>query len=146
MKLNISKVIQSLELGGYAEEMQGQAVKVWVNPDLAVLRRRETLIEKYNRLLKNLTDVPEAADKHKIKAAEQVRERLEAFNEFALGDFVNGIHDWFAELWSQSADPATHWTREELVQLNEADPALYQWMKNRSIEMIEAHRVREKKG
>lgn len=150
MKLNIAKVIRSLDLAEYAEAYKGQTVHVWVNPDMGTLRRRELLVEKYNRMLKDMLDlgkqvdgIPEAA---RQAMAEQARTQIEAFNTFALGEFTDGINKWFAELWSQGSDPATHWTVEELVNLNEHDPALYQWMKNQSVEMLERHREREKKG
>lgn len=146
MKLNITKVIQALDLGEYAEAMQGQVVQVWLNPDRATLRRRELLIEEYNRRLEALKNPPQVTEKNRVKVAERFKTTLDEFNEFALGDFLKGIHEWFASLWSQHTDAGTHWTTDELVELNEADPALYQWMKDRSLKMMEAHRSREKKG
>lgn len=150
MKLNIARFIKPLDLAEYAEPFKGQVVQVWVNPDLATVRRRDLLIEKYNRMLKNMLDlgknVENASEKARQEIAEQARMQIEAFNAFALGEFTDGINKWFADLWSQAEDPATHWTVEELVHLNEQDPALYQWMKDRSVEMVERHRVREKKG
>lgn len=150
MKLNLTRVTEPLDLGDYAEAYRGQVVQVWVNPDLATIRRRDLLIEKYNRMLNDMLELAKktegADEKARKKMAEKAREQIESFNAFALGEFTEGINKWFADLWSQGADPATHWTVEELVALNEQDPALYQWMKNRSVEMIGRHKDREKKS
>lgn len=150
MQLKIAKIIEAIDLGEYAEAMKGQTVQVWVNPDLATLRRRELLIEKYNRLTSAMLELGQKAanapEAGRAKLARETKAQIEEFNSYALGDFASGINAWFAELWSQSPDPSTHWTVEELAGLNEADPAFYQWLKNRSVEMLAQHRNRQKKG
>lgn len=150
MKINIARVIQPLDLGDYAESMRGQVVLVWVNPDRATLRRRELLIEEYNRKLREMNDEAQkaksATQKAAGKIAESFREKMDDFSAYATGEFIRGIHAWFAEIWSQGSNEETQWTPDELVELNEADPALYQWMKNHTVNMISEHREREKKG
>lgn len=150
MKLNISKVIEPLDLGEYAEAMRGQTVQVWVNPDRATIRQRELLLDEYNRRLREMNEsaakTKDASKKSTPDLAEKFRAKMDEFAAYATGEFLQGIHEWFANLWSQGSDPAKHWTADELVELNEADPALYQWLKNMSIEMITGHREREKKG
>jgi len=150
MKLNIEKVIQPLDLGDYAEAMKGQILQIWVNPPMAIIRRRELLLVKYNLLLDAMKtrakNADAAAEKTREKIAEEVGKQIDNFNSYASGEFTDGINDWFSDLWSQHHDPATHWTRQELVDLNEADPALYQWLKNQTIEAIAAHKAGEKKG
>lgn len=55
---------------------------------------------------------------------------------------------WFARLWSQHADLATHWTVEQIqaVAESDTDPALWVWMQNKSIAMIQAHRSAARKN
>lgn len=150
MQVKIAKIIEPIDLGDYAADMKGQTVQVWVNPDLATLRRRELLIEKYNRMTSAMLELGKKAgsapEAGRAKLAKETKAQIEEFNEFALGEFASDINAWFAELWSQSPDPSSHWTLDELVKLNEADPAFYQWLKNRSVEMLAQHRNHEKKG
>lgn len=148
MKIQIQKIVRPLDLGEYAHELKGQVVQVWINPDRITSRGRELLVEEYNRRLGALNKSPELLEK--IKASEdrqkELQQEIESFNTWAMGDFINGIHQWFADLWSQGADKESQWIAAELVELNEKEPALYGWMKNQSMQMIEDHRNREKKG
>jgi hypothetical protein len=118
VKLSVAKILLPLDLGGYADAMSGQIVYVWVNPTRDVLRKRDALISDYN---------------------------ADAKDQEAFSAFMRGIDDWFATLWSQHPDASTHWTAQELAELLEADPVLYTWMKDSTIEMLQSHRRREKK-
>lgn len=55
---------------------------------------------------------------------------------------------WYARLWSQHPDAATHWTAEEVQALaeNDTDPNLLIWLQNRSIDMMTAHRSAKRKN
>lgn len=67
-----------------------------------------------------------------------------------LTDRQSGVNldEMYAEAWSQHADPATHWSAEDVRALiaHETDPALFVWLARRTREEIEAHRAGEKKA
>jgi hypothetical protein len=48
-------------------------------------------------------------------------------------------------LWSQHPDAGTHWTQAEVLELYQADPALYEFATRRSHDLIAAHREDHKK-
>ena len=44
MKITIPKVVQPVDLGGYAEALRGQFLHVWVNPPQEVLLRHTAIL------------------------------------------------------------------------------------------------------
>ncbi len=50
------------------------------------------------------------------------------------------IFAWLADLWSQHADPETHWSAAQIEVLSDADPALYRWLVQRSMARLQEHR------
>jgi hypothetical protein len=46
MKIDIPKVIVSIDMGEYAPELKGRCLKVWVNPPLDVLTAHLTMAAK----------------------------------------------------------------------------------------------------
>jgi len=56
--------------------------------------------------------------------------------------FVLRMNEWFAKLWSQGEEKET---AEQIAELYNAEPALVEWMKRRSVEMLVEHRSNEKK-
>lgn len=130
MQLNLKKVVRPLDLGEHAKEYAGQVLQVWVNPTLEKLRRREDLDVEHQRRISEALTLETAA---------------------ALADWIRDVFEpamqaWFADLWSQHPDPATHWTVAELQQLRSEDPALLYFMNVRSTQMINEHRRVEKKS
>jgi len=128
MNLLIPKITRPVPLTDYAPELvaapvtEGAAtepitVHVWVNPPRALLD------EYWNAV--------EAAQKAVAGAGE--------WNGF--------FADWYAQLWSQHPDSATHWTAQAVKTLaaSDTDPALYVWLVQKSHELIAAHRRGEKK-
>jgi hypothetical protein len=106
MKIDIPKVVVPVDLGGYAPELQGKFLQVWVNPPLKTLRdHAEILASDYQKLLA-----------------------------------------WYADLWSQSAELATHWVTDELTQLEQDDPAFLSWMISQTWQAIIEHRGNKKKS
>ena len=133
MKLNLPKIIRAIRLGDYAPEFEKRddgtlaEVQVWINPPAPLLARYDELRARG------------AAELEKVKGAapEAVAADTGAFNELAAG-----IHAVFAELWSQHADPATHWTPEDVHALanNSENPTLYGWLTGQTAQMIREHR------
>ena len=121
MKIDIPRVTVALDLGAYAPTLAGQTVQIWVNPTRAFLRQRS---EAFALLNANEETTAEA--------------RMAQFNDALL--------TWFAALWSQHPDTATHWTADELRTLDEQDPALLVWLINESNARLKGHREAEKKS
>ena len=133
MKINVTKIIRPLDLGGKAPELSGQIIQTWINPTLAFMKERDEIFMEFARQQKDMGkgDDPEIVQK---------------WNDWIEGDFTNMNNRWFAKLWSQADDVGTHWTFEEVDELKRVDPALLEWMKSRSVEMIIEYRAREKKS
>jgi hypothetical protein len=130
MKIEIKKIIRPLDLGGYASEYQGQAVQVWVNPTLAVLDERDEIVQPYAAWVDMLKDNPT---------------RVGDFDAYVTEQFAPQINGWFARLWSQAEDIASHWTVDEITIMQAHDPALLEWLKRHSMRLIAEHRSAEKK-
>lgn len=134
MKLNIPKITQAIPLADYAPELvhddgSPAVVRAWVNPPAALLTRHAELRARGQAALKRVKEVGD----DKTAAAEVVAEIA------AVGAALSEL---FAELWSQHADPATHWTPAEVLEVanSEANPALYGWLTGRTIAAIGGYR------
>jgi hypothetical protein len=152
MKFSIPKIVQPLPLTGYAPEAVTESgapavVWVWVNPPHAFLQRRNAAGTRGQaaaaRMARFAQERATAGKRRRGRGAppaalqtevDQLAAELEAIGWEMAG--------WYAELWSQGADPATHWTADEVVALDasETDPGLGRWIKDRSVEMVNAHR------
>ncbi len=53
---------------------------------------------------------------------------------------------WYAECWSQHADPATHWTADEVGELVKGNPDFYVWAVRRTLALITEYQAQEKKA
>ncbi len=116
MDIQIPKVVRTVDLSGYAEELRGQFLHIWVNPPLGILR-------EYSELAEMLKGDAAVVD---VKA---INERL---------------NNWYCVLWSQGPEP-THWTVAELHELEEKDPAFLEWMINETWNARREHVDRKKK-
>lgn len=130
MQIQIKKIIRPLDLGTYAKEYEGQTVQVWVNPTLEMIQRERLLDEEMRTRAEAAVTQESAAE----------------FSAWVKGTFEPFLQSWFAELWSQHADPATHWTADELRALETHDPALLHWLNFRTRQMMAEHRRIEKKN
>jgi len=48
---------------------------------------------------------------------------------------------WYAEWLSQADDPETHWTADELQEISETDPALWDWIVIRAWALVDDYRA-----
>ena len=117
-----------MDLQEYAAEWGSLQIQVWVNPPIRLLQAHDQV----------LVDVRQA-----IKCDDQAAAQTAI--EHAAKDLVH----IFAELWSQGAEE-THWTETEVERLVEetqsTDPLLWNWLRERTIDMIREHRAAVKKG
>jgi hypothetical protein len=130
MEFDIKKIIRDLPLEEYAEEYKGSTLKIWVNPDRGFIGRRDELQTEFDS---------------RLRETKTNNALAEPFMTWVAEIYTPSVMDWYARLWSQG-ERETHWTVEELQALDERDPALFDWLKRRSVQMIVEHRTREKKA
>ena len=119
MKINIPKVIVGVDMGEYAPELSGRMLQVWVNLPLDVL------------------------SEHLAMAARLAPSLAESALTFE-GDGQEGLLKWYAFVWSQG-DVESHWTVDELKEIEQEDPAFLSWMIGATWEARKAHMDRKKK-
>jgi hypothetical protein len=157
MQIVIPKVTKFLPLQEYAPEEQalaGVGIHVWVDPPRAVLVEFDGLHREYRAVLEKLVKKLGTANTEKTSPGErmlrwlQVRAKSmqDAKFQSATKSYRRSLYAWYARLWSQSTDAETHWTAEELEQVNDSNPHLYEWLCNSSWAMIEQHQDDVKKG
>ena len=132
MKFEFIKITLPLELGEYAEGLRGQAIQVWINPSRAKKLERLEILRSYGEFLAELA----GKRKKKILKVESKKRELELLRQ---------MFAWLADLWSQHPDLESHCDAESIDELYQVDPALYEWLTRRSIEMIEGFRADQKK-
>lgn len=122
MKIVIPKVIKRLDLGDYNAALSGQHVCFWVNPTLAVLREHDAFVAESDVAEKNAT-----SEKPYDPAV------------FDLRSF-----QWYAKVFSQDEDTATHWTATELSELKESDPSFWFWLLSKYWDARREHTSKKK--
>jgi hypothetical protein len=142
MPITIRPITHPLPLDAYDADLEitsaegvVKTVHVWVNPPRAVLEAHTALRERARAAYASLEAAGNDPEQLKAVGAELV----------AVGGLMA---DWYARLWSQHPDPATHWTADEVRELgaSETDPGLYAWLTNQAVGLVNAHRERAKKN
>jgi hypothetical protein len=129
-------VLVPLYLREYQPEYGDECLQVCVNPATQFLTEKVALGEEYALRYAETAKLMTADDK---KLAEK---KVADFLEWNNTEFMDRADGWFATLWSFGAD---QWTPADLKLIKETDPHLLTWLKNRSMEMIEAHKQDRKK-
>ena len=135
MKLNLPKITQAIPLADYAPELAKHddgspaVVQAWINPPAPLLVRHANLRQRITELDRQIRGGTLTGD----PLAAAVREMT------GLGEALAAL---FAAVWSQHADPATHWTAADVMELaaNDANPALFGWLTNGTIAAINKYR------
>jgi len=136
MKIVIPKVIVGVDMGEYAPELAGRMLQVWVNLPLDVLSEHLAMAARLS---------PSA-----LRASPPNSESTnlgESNPESALtfeGDGQEGLLNWYAFVWSQG-EVESHWTVDELKEIEMEDPAFLSWMIGATWEARKAHMDRKKK-
>ncbi len=152
MKFKVPKIIRKLDLAGYAPELEGVTVEVWVNPPVGLIwklfglgsgadknnHHGGTEDTEKNSGEEEKRDLTHAPSLDPLQGAEAAKGR-ERRDEDAVGqERIEAL----AELWG--------WTVEEVLELVGAtvgtDPRLFVWMAERTIGMVNEHRRGTKKG
>lgn len=134
MHIIVPPITRPIRLTDYAPELvreDGEPVTVWawVNPPARMIDEMQALRER----------------------SKTVRDQLAAGAadlQGEIGAISEAVSAWYAAIWSQHADPATHWTAADVLALDasETDPGLGGWLKTRTWEAIAAHRSAQKKA
>ena len=130
MKFKIPKIVRPLEMSAYAEEMEGLALQVWVNPPRNIKNDFDDLQIKIIGL-KNESEKLLAAKKLDDKKAGALSKKVEAVNK--------SIYEWYANVLSQSSDPDSHTSADELKELTDEDPALWIYIATGTQALIGEH-------
>ena len=121
MKINIPKVIVGVDMGEYALELSGRMLQVWVNLPLDVLSEHLSMAARLN---------PALINPHPALSLE--------------GEGEGELLKWYAFVWSQG-EVESHWTVDELKEIEQEDPAFLSWMIGATWEARKAHMDRKKK-
>jgi DNA polymerase III alpha subunit (gram-positive type) len=140
MKFNIPKIIKPLDLSIYDESMRGIEIEVWVNPNRKMLDENQEIMNELAMFIKEVERIASADldDDEKQKQLQLAQER----SDHAM-DRQNA---WWATIFSQHSDDATHWTSEDIKILDEEDTALWRFVRTAAASMIRDHREGTKKG
>jgi len=130
MKFDIPKIVRRLEMGAYADEMEGLALRVWVNPPRNVKKAFwDCQVE--------LIGLKQELDKL-LGIKEPDAKKVEALNKRIDGIYET-IYGWYANIWSQDSDPDTHVAVEEIEEMADEDPAAWVFMAQGTQDLIEEH-------
>jgi hypothetical protein len=121
MKIVIPKVIVGVDMGEYAPELAGRMLQVWVNLPLDVLSEHLAMAARLN---------PAVINPHPALSLE--------------GEGEGELLKWYAFVWSQG-EIESHWTVDELKEIEQEDPAFLSWMIGATWEARKAHMDRKKK-
>ena len=130
MKFNIPKIVRRLDMSVYAEEMEGLALHVWVNPSRNIKKAFWDLqLEIVG--LKHESDKLLASKKPDLKKVDAINKRVDGV--------YKTVYAWYANIWSQASDPDTHIAVEEIEAMTDEDPALWTFMAQGTQALIEEH-------
>lgn len=127
MEILVHRLVRPLDLGAYASEHAGQQVWVWVNPSRMFRQKRVAL---YTELAEHLRPPVPAEGELPAPTAPPAQDDLWRVT------WERSLTAWFAELWSQGPDPATHWTVEQIDALDGTDPRLVHWLTESSLALL----------
>lgn len=153
MKLQIQKITKPIELKEYHEGYGNQKLHVWVNPTRNIRREREEQLDAIQKRMAQEALADTEFNEHMAGADEQAKKKLEAqlekrqkgFAEF-IAEWNEKSYQWLSVIWSQGEDTESHWTPDEIKELDENDPSLAAWLVAQTVEMQNQQRDLQKKA
>ena len=153
MKIEIPKVVVPVDLGGYAAELTGKTLYVWVNPSMDKLKEYDDLRTELQQ--QELTAAQQVLMPEQQPAEQEASVLKRTFEEvrrllnIRKADKPQGVHPkmlaWYAEMWSQGPAEMA-WTVAELQDLEKRDPAFLGWMISQTWQTRLAHMEHKKKS
>lgn len=155
MKIDIPKIVLTVDLGEYATELAGKLLYVWVNQPKEKLREYDDLVtdlqeKSLAEAQKILVDGKEPTAVEPTpniigKVFDQLRTMMLKKRE-KKGDGIDAkLLQWYAEMWSQGPEES-RWTASELQALEEQDPSFLSWAIARSWNKRNEHIQLKKKS
>jgi len=142
MPIQIRKLVRPLALRELAKEYGEDFISVWVNPPRAMLEDYAADRAESRAVTKRMAELASQDGEVSQEDRQAVASRLLAVNQRFFA--------WFAEIWSQSEDPATRVTADEVKELairsETDDPALWEFLVHGTWRLIDEHRQHAKKG
>jgi hypothetical protein len=156
--ISVKAIVKPMDLGEYDEGYRGQVLEVWVNPPRAFVIERDEAIAGFvvrEQALRKMSVTQSVQTLESLrtkswlkrmgerlgKPSNELQNAQSEYKDYAE-KFVLRMNEWFAKLWSQGEEKET---AEQIAELYNAEPALVEWMKRRSVEMLVEHRSNEKK-
>ena len=145
MKFDIPKVVKPLNLSEYAPEYGTYKIMVWVNPPREKIKYQSELLARAIAAQKLMVEI----DQKQVGEHEGITKSAEDLIR-EIGAVGDQMVEWFAEIWSQGIDAASHWSADDVRKLVEGsrdtDPQLWSWLTGKTIAMIREHRAAQKKA
>jgi hypothetical protein len=162
VKINIPKVVLPVNLGGYAPELEGSCLFVWVNPPRDTLQAYDDLVTELQskelaQARKTLIDRNEGSEQKAegsgqkaeqtilAKAFEQVERMLGRKKEQKADGIDVKLLEWYAQIWNCGPEE-TRWSVAELRELEAQDPSFLSWMIAQTWAVRRDHIERKKKS
>lgn len=137
--MKIPNAVRPIRLAEFLPEFGDQVVYVWVNPPRDVLIRRAEQIKRAVSIRKQLGELKGLTDDQSKALVESLAKDLEQVGEQMIV--------WLAEIWSQHAEPETHFSVEDVKALANAsidqEPELYAWLIGQTMKLIAEHRKKK---
>jgi hypothetical protein len=136
-------------------------IQVWVDPPRSVMLEFDQLNRNFSQELEKMVKKTEDRGRKTGKGSEKkpnpvmrlqswltvvMKHPQDEHFKGATESYRRALYAWYARLWSQSPDPGTHWTVDELEKINDQNPQFYEWLCRSSWALIEKHREDVKKG
>ena len=142
MPIQIRKLVRPLALRELAPEYGEDFISVWVNPPRAMLEAYAAARAESRAVTKRMAELASQDGEVSREDRQAVASRLLEVNQHFFA--------WFAEIWSQSEDPATRVTTDKVKELairsETDDPALWEFLVHGTWRLIDEHRQHAKKG
>jgi hypothetical protein len=147
MRLEIPKIIEKLKLSDYAEAWGDQTFDVWVNPTKEVNVLHDKNVEEANSIINKLHELKAARAKNGEEWSKSTGKTTEIELKAELEQVNKNALEWYSIIWSQGEEK-NHVDYDEVASLfetaKESDPMFFQWLCEKTIELVIAHRVNRK--
>ena len=120
-------VLQALALKGYHPDYD-QVIMVCINPQPEILQECGDVLQEYSLRI---------AELQKQKPGACPDQKLTELTSWLEKQVEPKINQWFARLWSYGSET---FTADDLAGIHHVDPHLLNWLKRRTLEMINSQR------
>lgn len=144
--INIPKVVKKLELSGYADELKGEFIEVWVNPTRADHKAYTDLQTQLLNFRGEGADLALQLNKETDRNEKvRLQKRLDKFTkkiEKEADSLNDAMYAWYARIWAQGkGDVSAEDVRTIAKSSGDQDDGVFwAWITKQTQAMILAHR------